>query len=657
MCNRLSKSNSPYLLQHADNPINWQLWDRSAFNAAHTLSRPIFLSIGYSCCHWCHVMASDSFSDHNLASFLNAHFVCIKVDREERPDIDKQYMSYVQATRGGGGWPLSVWMTPQGRPFFGCTFLWKQQLLELCEFLANQWRDSRDKVEGIAEQGHQLVVNMATHAVHHKRPVVQNAVDVQLFEHLLRNYDTQFGGFTRKGPKFPTVVNLSFLLDYFKVCKEEKALDMVLHSAKVMIKSGLHDHLEGGFHRYCVDTKWTTPHFEKMLYDQAQLLELFSELATIAKGRDDDEDELIAGCNSIISYVTSHLKSTNGTFVSAEDADSLNALGVKEEGAFAVWTFDELQQLFPDQVDLDLIVDTFNVKPEGNSDELIGKNILNRLHHNVDSIKAKYDDYDGRLRRCMDLMSKHRNHRPRPHCDEKIITSWNALMISGLVKAAHALNNKIILDDAINAFNAINSTPLKRTHSSPACADDYSFMVKAALDIHQVTLNEKYLQAAIDLHSEMERLFANDQRYYYNQVDPEGILIRTVDDYDGAEPSANSMASLNLLRLYKITGHDDYEQKLKSLLMAFSGLLSSAPFSLSMMARTVCLNNHDMAVISLPELTPDVVDVLKGFSRQSFVIKQSQLMQVCRGNTCHVVSEGPGQLEQMLHKLFEQSMS
>ncbi len=646
LVNRLSKCSSPYLKQHADNPVHWQPWDSDAFASAKRLSRPIFVSIGYSTCHWCHVMARDSFQSHDLAKMLNEHFVCIKVDREERPDVDRQYMMYVQASSGSGGWPLSVWCTPSGRPFFGCTFLWEGQMKKLCEAIAKQWAEKKEAIEETAERGQALIQALS-------KPAAGNfELDQSLVHDLYKHYeaanDADFGGFGG-APKFPNVVILHFLVDYYRIHRTVEALKMAQHTASVIIKSGLHDHLEGGFHRYCVDSEWKTPHFEKMLYDQGQLLEIFSELYLLS-----DESlriELQSGIESIVMYTTEQLQSPSGAYFCAEDADSLNSSGDKEEGAFAVWTLQELQEIIPKE-DLDLVVETFNICSEGNATQLPGMNVLTKLFAQKD-LCSKYLNYFSRLENCKKLMAERRKTRARPHRDEKTLTSWNGLMISGLARAGFGLDRKEYISKATRALDALTkSTPLMRTGKMPACADDYAFMIKAAIDLYQSTLDDVFLEKAITLQQGMEDFFAHPQgAYYYNQLDPDGIVTRAVDDYDGAEPCANSIASLNLLRLSLITGEANYGERLTKVMESFSRPLRESPVALPLMWRTSCINKACPIVISLPSLTSEIGNVLRKHSDKIIILKRDRSLsyiQICKGTVCYEPCEAACDLDKSL---------
>lgn len=611
-------------------------------------------------------MAGGAFSNPQVATLLNEHFVCIKVDREERPDVDRHFMNWVQATQGQNGWPLSVWLTPQGRPFFGCTYLTSEQMEQICNIIAREWTDQREAVEEEAERGQTLISRVASLLHNDQRDVDYREAPEALFRSLCAKFDSRNGGFGG-APKFPTVVNSMFLVDFWRVTGNQQALDMALHTATRIIQSGIHDHLEGGFHRYSVDAEWRTPHFEKMLYDQAQLLELFATLLPLTPAKAD----LSLGIRSIVRYVAQHLTAPNGAFYCAEDADSSlthsaddgDGHAAKEEGAFAVWTVKELQDLFPASTDLDLVTMAFGVKPEGNAHELPGRNVLNRFCP-METLESHFEDAQKRLNGAVELMQRTRAARPRPHRDEKILTAWNGLMISGLARASavDADNAADYLARAEKAFASMvagGGTAITRTGDCQPCADDLAFLIKAGLDLYEAGFKQHHLDSSIALQHELDRLFTSETgAYFYNLPDPEGIILRAPDDYDGAEPSANSVAAGNLLRLSLITGNEEYEERLRCLLAAFGTRLVKMPTARPTLLQTVLLwrrspaDSHGPLVIALPD-SPAFRAVLQRHPRLTVVLRRGEQAGavVCRHKTCFAPCPTPESLESLLSKI------
>lgn len=577
-----------------------------------------------------------------MASVINEAFVPIKVDREERPDVDKQYMQYVQMLTGHGGWPLTVFMTPEGHPFYGCTYLGKEDLIGVCERIRDLWKREGNELANAASNGWKMLQSMSADG----ERILSGNLKVSptpLFEYYEDTFDDAFGGFNRHGTKFPMPVSLIFLLHYYKLTGDQTALSMALFTAQKMTLSALHDHLEGGFHRYSVDHEWSTPHFEKMLYDQALLLEAFTELFTITRDR-----TIYSAMDSIIRYVDSRLKSEHGTFYCAEDADSLDpVLGKKEEGAFALWTVDELKEILAEQ-DVSLVADTFGISPTGNAVNLPGKNCLNKLKGAVD-VESKYENYSQRLEKCLDRLREARNLRPRPDRDEKILTAWNALMISALSKAGIYMEDA--LKSAIVAFETISSQqPLYRTSGTPACADDYAFLIKAALDLYNVTLTQRYLDKAVELQIEMDKIFALDDAYYYSQPDPDNVLLCQIDDYDGVEPSANSIAVYCLKVLNLLTENEEYKKRYDKIINRFSRQLIDSPNSLPMMMTAMFF---DPVVISVPLASSSHCNLLSKYPTIEFLFKQSadSKWQICHNNTCHGPFDTITQVEEYLEKV------
>ncbi|XP_029384188.1 spermatogenesis-associated protein 20 isoform X2 [Echeneis naucrates] len=476
--NRLSKEKSPYLLQHAHNPVDWYPWGQDAFDKAKNEDKPIFLSVGYSTCHWCHVMERESFEDEEIGSILSKNFVCIKVDREERPDVDKVYMTFVQATSGGGGWPMSVWLTPDLRPFIGGTYFPPRDhggrlgLKTVLTRIMDQWQNNRPALESSGERMLEtLKKGITVTADTGESPPLATDVANRCFQQLAHSYVEEYGGF-RHAPKFPTPVNLLFLMSYWSVNRSTsegvKALQMALHTLRMMALGGIRDHVAQGFHRYSTDSSWHVPHFEKMLYDQAQLA-----VAYITASQVSGEKHFAEVAEDILRYVSRDLSDKSGGFFSAEDADSLPALGGREkrEGAFYVWTAGDVRELLPDVVEgttgtstlADIFSHYYGVKEQGNvapeqdpHGELHGQNVL-IVRYSVALTAARFgisvDKVNELLVFARAKAAEVRKSRPRPHLDTKMLASWNGLMLSAYARVGAVLRDKALLERAVQAGN------------------------------------------------------------------------------------------------------------------------------------------------------------------------------------------------------------
>lgn len=560
--NRLVNEKSPYLLQHAHNPVDWYAWGEEAFNKAKAEDKPIFLSIGYSTCHWCHVMEHESFEDEKVATILNRSFVSIKVDREERPDVDRVYMTFVQATTGSGGWPMSVWLTPDLKPFYGGTYFppdsryGRPGFSTVLEHLSAAWATDRTRV---VESGSNVINELKRLTTIVPSPLVLNEADVRnrLFLHFRRTFDTQFGGFGG-APKFPRPVALNFLFRERAWSKNEEALEMALKTLREMAKGGMYDQIGGGFHRYSVDARWFVPHFEKMLYDQAQLAISYLEAYQIT-----GEKRYADVARDIFEYVLRDLRHPDGAFYSAEDADSVIDPAdpkKKGEGAFYIWSEQELIDVLGEK-DAAWVSKRFGVEQNGNvredpHDEFTGRNILYRVDDSEDP-----PEFAG-VREALLLA---RSKRVRPHLDDKILTSWNSLMISALAKGAQVLGDESYRLAARQARDFIakkmiitDGILLRRWRDGeaaiPGFLDDYAFFVQALIDLHETDFNDADVELARKLTADMRNLFEDQENggFFATVEGDEHLVMRMKEDYDGAEPSGNSIAILNLLRLGQI---------------------------------------------------------------------------------------------------------
>ncbi len=587
--NRLGNEKSPYLLQHANNPVDWYPWGEEAFTKARLEDKPVFLSVGYSTCHWCHVMEHESFENPQIAELLNRDFVCIKVDREERPDVDRIYMLFVQAATGSGGWPMTVFLTPERKPFFGGTYFppdnryGRPGFGALLQSLAQAWRMDRAKVE---ESGARVVEQLKDYggAGDHDAGVA-GGIDVleTAFGQFRRAFDPRHGGFGG-APKFPRPSVLNFMLRYYAQSKDEDALEMVLVTLREMAKGGMNDQLGGGFHRYSVDDHWFVPHFEKMLYDQAQLAVSYLEAFQLT-----GEREFAEAARSIFEYALRDLGHAEGGFYSAEDADSAADAAhpkQKSEGAFYLWTHEELVRALGEQ-DAAIFSRRFGVEQGGNvhedpHGEFGGRNILYRAHE----VNEK-DILQQGQRKLLEL----RSARPRPHLDDKILAAWNGMMISAFAKGARILQQPRYEVAARRALDFVrrtlwreaDATLLRRYRDGDAAIagflDDYAFMALGLLDTYEGSFNAEDLRWAERLAERAMELFEDREGggFFSTEAAQADLVLRLKDDYDGAEPSGNSGIALALLRLARMTGREDFRLSAERTLRAFAGRMRGAP--------------------------------------------------------------------------------
>jgi uncharacterized protein YyaL (SSP411 family) len=600
--NRLIDEKSPYLLQHAHNPVDWYAWGPEAFEKARREDKPIFLSIGYSTCHWCHVMERESFENDAIAAIMNRHFVSIKVDREERPDVDRIYMTFVQASTGGGGWPMSVWLTPDLKPFYGGTYFPPEQRYGhpgfpmVLERIAEAWRQDRDKIVESSREVIEKLTQQAAAAEAHAAPgstlrLDKNALDSGFYI-FRRSFDARYAGFG-EAPKFPRPVTLNFLLRYYARTRNQEALDMVLATLREMGKGGMYDQLGGGFHRYSVDARWFVPHFEKMLYDQAQLAISYLEAFQIA-----GDAALAETARGILDYVLRDMRDPDGGFYSAEDADSVIDAAhpeVKGEGAFYVWTQSEIEAVVG-QPDAQWFCHRFGVEEQGNvqndpHQEFTGKNILYQAHPVEEPARQ------AAILKTAGQLLEARGKRVRPHLDDKILTAWNGLMISALAKAGAVLAEPRYAEAARCAADFIVSrmydpatgTLLRRYRRGdaaiPGFLDDYAFFIQALLDLYETGFELRDLELAIRLSEKQAELFedAENGAFYSTAAGDPSLVMRMKEDYDGAEPSANSVAVLNLLRLAQVTGRQDFQESANHALAAFASRIVAAPVGVPQM--------------------------------------------------------------------------
>jgi len=579
--NRLINEKSPYLLQHANNPVDWYPWGEEAFSKAKKENKPVFLSIGYSTCHWCHVMAHESFEDDEVAKLMNETFISIKVDREERPDIDNIYMTVCQMMTGSGGWPLTIIMTPEKKPFFAGTYFPKHTrfnrigLIELINRIKELWNNQRHELVNSAEK-----IAFSLQNIDQEAPGAEFTKNTlkKAYKLLEKQFDETYGGFGNR-PKFPTPHNHIFLLRFWKRTGEKKAFEMVEKTLQEMRKGGIFDHIGFGFHRYSTDSQWLVPHFEKMLYDQALIA-----MAYIEAYQATNKDEYKNTAQQIFTYVIRDMLSEEGGFYSAEDADSEG-----EEGKFYVWSKAELAGILNSD-DLKFIVNTYNVEESGNYlEEATGKKTSKNILYLNDFISYDLKQKAENIRR---KLFEERETRIHPHKDKKILTDWNGLMIAALAKGYIAFNNESYLRVAKKAVNFIlenlfdpNDGLLHRYKDGISEINgyltDYSFFIWGLIEMYEATFDVFYLEWAIKLHNIQLEDFWDDNigGFYFTSNNAEELLTRQKEIYDGAIPSGNSIAMLNLLRLSFITGNSDLEEKANILNKVFSDKIRANPLA------------------------------------------------------------------------------
>jgi len=587
--NRLINELSPYLRQHAHNPVDWYPWGTEAFERAQSEDKPIFLSIGYSTCHWCHVMAHESFEDPEVARLMNEAFVSIKVDREERPDIDSVYMSICHLMTGGGGWPLTIIMTPDKRPFFAATYIPRAGrfgligMMELIPGVRELWASRRGEALNVSGR----IATLLQQTSQGMPGAELNETTLELaYEQLAKRFDGRHGGFSN-APKFPTPHNLLFLLRYWKRTGDSAALDMVEKTLQAMRRGGIYDHVGFGLHRYATDSQWLVPHFEKMLYDQAMSAMAYTE-AYQATGKGDYGKT----AREIFTYVLRDMTAPEGGFYSAEDADSQG-----EEGKFYLWTQEEVFRLFGDE-ERDFVARVFNIEKDGNFAEQrtgrkSGVNILHvtkSLEELASDLSLSRSDLESHLEAIRQKLSAYREKRVHPMKDDKILTDWNGLMIAALAKGAQYFDEPEYAEAARHAADFLVGN-MRKTDGRlwhryrdgqagvQANLDDYAFLVWGLVELYEAVFAVKYLRVAVELTEDMLRHFWDGDTggLYLTPEDGESLLVRKKEIHDGAIPSGNSVAMLNLLRLGRMTATPDWEEKAAAVGRAFSQSVKQSP--------------------------------------------------------------------------------
>ena len=619
--NRLAREQSPYLLQHQHNPVDWYAWGDEAFARARQENRPIFLSIGYSTCHWCHVMERESFESPEVAAFLNDHFVSIKVDREERPDVDKIYMTFVQATSGQGGWPLNVFLTPELKPFFGGTYFppesrhGRPAFLQLLRQVHELWHTRRAELANSAADIHARLEQLSISGNRLSALVLTSAVVRDAGSRIKQSYDAKHGGFGG-APKFPQPSQPQLLLRYAARFRDEEAVRMVLHTCDRMAAGGIHDQLGGGFARYSVDAEWLVPHFEKMLYDNAQLAQLYLDAHLVSR-----EPRYADIVRDILDYVLRDMTYPDGGFYSAEDADSEG-----HEGKFYCWTRTELSELLAPN-EFTVAVRYFGVTEQGNfmdhshPQPLPNQNVLSIAH------PALTPAGQALLASAKSKMSAARAKRVRPQRDDKVLASWNGLMLGAMARAgvvlgeeryrAAAGRNLAFLKGKL--WDARTNTLYHRWRESERdnvqLLEGYAFLLAGVIELYEATLQPEHLEFAIALAEAMLAKFYDTQNggFWQSIPDAKDLILRVKEDYDGAEPSGNSVAILALLKLGKITDHKPFTQAAEQSLRLFAHRLQQVPQAVPYMLQALdfSLDEPSRAVVAGDPASPETRALLR----------------------------------------------
>ena len=682
--NRLVFEKSPYLLQHAANPVDWRPWGEAAFEAAREQGKPVFVSIGYATCHWCHVMEHESFEDAEVAALMNELFVCVKVDREERPDVDHVYMSVTQALTGSGGWPMTVVLTPDRKPFFAGTYFPKNGrggrpgMMQLLPAVSEAWRNHREAVD---DEAGRIVAALSEIAGGAPGPALDASSMEAAVAQLAQRFDPVHGGFGR-APKFPVPHQLSFLLRWHRRSGDAHALAMVEATLDAMRCGGVYDQVGHGLHRYSTDREWLVPHFEKMLYDQALLI--IAAVETFQVTRESRFAEL---AREVIGYVARELSSPEGAFLSAEDADSEG-----EEGLFYAWTLDELREVAGE--DAGIAEAVFGATRAGNwrdeaTGRATGRNVLylpEALAPRAVTLGMDEKVLRERVERVRLRLLAVRSKRERPFLDDKILPDWNGLMIAALAVAARALSEPSFAASATRAarfvldrMRAPDGRLLKRWRQGeaalPGVLEDHAFMAWGLVELHQATQDPRWLTEALALVNVMIARFADDANggFFLSADDGERLPVRPKDVHDGAIPAGSSVAALVLLKLARLTGDASLEERAQGTFRAFSGQIAQAPSASCLMLSALDLAlgpSHEVVVagrrgeagtdallgalaapflpgvvvLLRPEDDPGAVTRLAPFTEGMAMREGKATAYACSGNSCQEPTTDAGRL-------------
>ncbi|CAI3635321.1 thioredoxin domain-containing protein [Clostridium neonatale] len=673
--NRLINEKSPYLIQHAYNPINWYPWGEEAFEDAKKEDKPIFLSIGYSTCHWCHVMAHESFEDENVAAILNKFFISIKLDREERPDVDSVYMTVCQALTGSGGWPLTIIMTPNQKPFFAGTYFPKTSrygmpgLIEILESVATQWKNSKEKLINSSDN---ILKELGKFFVSESNDTKLSEKNLKNgYNQLLKSFDIKYGGFS-PAPKFPTPHKLMFLLRYYKMYDETNALEMVETTLGSMYRGGLFDHIGYGFSRYSTDDKYLVPHFEKMLYDNALLVISYLEAYEITKNPLYKDISIKS-----LEYVFRELTSNEGGFYCAQDADSEG-----EEGKYYVFTPDEIKIILGEE-DGNYFNEYYDITDEGNFE---GKSIPNLIKN------SNYNKKDEKIDVLAQNILDYRNERYSLHKDDKILTSWNGLMIATLSKAYKVLEDEKYLEYAKKAIDFIYNNLVdskgrlfaryrEKEAKYKAILDDYAFLTYGLIELYESSYEILYLKKAIDLTEAMIDLFFDEKNagFFLYGKDSEKLIARPKELFDGAIPSGNSVAAYNLIRLARITGKSLFEEISKDVLDYIAGsiiseeinhsfFLIASSFALNKTKELICvikdesekekikdtlsdMQAFNLTVIIKNEENSSELEELIPYTKDYTLKDNKATYYLCEGNSCFPPTNNLNEILAKFHKI------
>ena len=678
--NSLAAEKSPYLLQHAHNPVDWFAWNDDAFAKARAENKPILLSIGYSTCHWCHVMERESFEDEKVGAYLREHFVSIKVDREERPDVDKIYMTFVQSTTGSGGWPLNVFLTPDLKPFFGGTYFppdaryGRPSFLQLLQQISQLWAERKMEIAASADELHARLELITARDAKENLPLTPEVLRHAVAQ-FKAAYDSTNGGFGG-APKFPQPGIPSLVLRAAKRFGDDAAVKMVLHTCEKMAAGGIHDQLGGGFARYAVDAEWLVPHFEKMLYDNAQLAHLYLD-AHLVSGHASLVTPHAATARDILDYVLHDMTHPGGGFFSAEDADSEG-----QEGKFYCWTHGELSKLLSPE-EFIVTAQHFGITKEGNfvdhshPNPLPGLNVLSLVNPNVTEADQPL------LASAKSKMLAVRATRVRPHLDDKILASWNGLMLGAFARAAAMLDELKYFLAAENNLRFIreklwdekSKTLFHRWRDGERDAvqllEGYAFLLDGVIHLYEATLNPTHLDFAGELATAMIAKFcdAANGGFWQSPADRTDLILRVKDDYDGAEPSGNSIATLALLKLAAITGREDFRAPAEATLQlaaprlqqqpaAHAVMLQALDFWLDEPRRVVIAGEINSAALKKLLVAAHSVyqpnKIILGNTgavelfAKTLAAKKSATAFVCTGTACQSPTEDGEQLKQQL---------
>ena len=672
--NRLIHEKSPYLLQHKDNPIHWYAWGEEALQAARDQNKPIFLSIGYSTCHWCHVLEKESFENKEVAAMLNKSFICIKVDREEHPDVDQFYMNVVQAMTGSGGWPLTVIMTPEKIPVFGGTYFPKNELIKIIDALGTAWIEQPNKIKAVGDTVRKFIE--AEDRISTQLVSLDETLMKDFYKKSLISYDEENGGFGL-APKFPPTMKMRLLLRIAQRTGDKYSIKMVRSTLEAMSRGGIYDHLGGGFHRYSTDSIWLVPHFEKMLYDQAALATVYLEGYQVTQNK---VFESVA--RGILNYVLKDMTGPQGGFYSAEDADSEG-----EEGTFYIWSDAELKKALTKE-EYQKVIKIFGVTPQGNF-EMTGENILH-LNKGVSWKESSSMEVENISKKLLKIREK----RERPFKDDKVLTAWNGLMISAMAKAAQVLQDDKYLRAAQNSTQFIKANLFKngklarRYRDSEAkftaSLDDYAYLIQGLIDLYEADFDEEWLTWANKLQKKQDELFWDKASGGYFFSERQGSLLpgRNKKFEDNARPNSNAVSALNLLKLYNFTLHNPYIDKAKTIFTlagkmmsqshnAFAQMFIALDFYLDTSKEVVVVGtkqpNKKDAIIGMlrTEFLPNkTVGYISPEFKSSFPVFENKvtaegrtIVYVCENNVCKFPTEDLNKARQLVKENKEYSLN